>query len=205
MSDNPLMRRAGPWTYSDMSPDQRNRMYDMFRDSYQRETGQSWDRPKFDSRAQNWQFYGDDEGFIAVRPQRSGLKKLVGAAGSPRSVLKGANDLLSEGSPIWGAVSSPLAAAAKKRGFIVPHLHFGGPTLIRMLIRQIPPEVFGGVTPKVLPDGGLELNYPDVGKATKYIVFNKEYLKHLSGFPQVADMIRNNKSVQTFMRLVGGD
>ena len=192
-----------PFTYDELDPQQRQRLFGMFEDSYKRETGQAWSQPKFESRASNWQFYGDEDGFVAVRPQRSGMKKLVGVAGSPKSIIKGIEALKDEGGPIWGAVSSPLAAMAKKRGLIVPHLHFGGPTLIKALVSQVPASVFGGVKPTVQPDGGLELDYPDVGKATKYMVVNKEYLKHLTGLPQMADAVKSNPVVKTFLKLVG--
>ncbi len=195
--------KFAPFTYDSLDPNQRQKLFGMFEESYRKETGQAWSQPKFESRAQNWHFYGDEDGFVAVRPQRSGMKKLVGVAGSPKSIIKGVDQLQQEGGPIWGAVSSPLAAMAKKRGLIVPHLHFGGPTLIKHVINNVPASVFGGVQPKVQPDGGIELDYPDVGKATKYLVVNKEYLKQLTGMPQVAQAIKGNKVVQTFMKLVG--
>lgn len=200
MSDNLLIRK---FRYADLDTAGQNRLFDSFKDSYEKETGSAWDRRKFDSRAHDWDFHGDDDGFIAVRPQRSGMKKLVGVAGNPRSIIKGMDSLQAEGGPIWGAVSSPLAAMAKKRGMIVPHLHFGGPFMIKKIIEQIPDYVFGGVRPKVLPDGGLELDYPDVGKVTKYMVVNKDYLKELSGMPAVARAIKENPVAKTFMKLVG--
>lgn len=198
-----MANKLAPFTYDQLDPQQRQKLFGMFEKSYQQETGQAWSQPKFESRAQNWHFYGDEDGFVAVRPQRSGMKKLVGVAGSPKSIIRGIEDLKTEGGPIWGAVSSPLAAMAKKRGLIVPHLHFGGPTMIKMLLSQVPASVFGGVQPKIQPDGGIELDYPDVGKATKYLVVNKEYLKHLTGLPQVADKVKSSPVAKTFLKLVG--
>lgn len=203
MSDTQQPNPLSKFLYDDLDQQGQDKVFGAFDQSYRKETGTAWPRPKFEQRAAGWEFHGDPEGFIAVRPQRSGMKKLVGVAGSPRSVLKGMDSLQSEGGPIWGAVSPDLAAMAKKRGMIVPHLHFGGPTLIKKLIPMVPPEVFGGVKPKVLDDGGLEMDYPDVGKATKYMVVNKEYLKHLTGVPQVANAIKDNAAIKTFLKLVG--
>ncbi|CAB4211698.1 hypothetical protein UFOVP1414_3 [uncultured Caudovirales phage] len=199
-SGNPIVKKFG---YSDLDEQGQNKLFDQFSSSYKKETGSSWDRPKFESRAQNWEFHGDADGFIAVRPQKSGMKKMVGVAGDPRSILKGVDSLQAEGGPIWGAVSSPLASMAKKRGMIVPHLHFGGPTLIKKVVPSIPDSVFGGVKPEVQKDGGLVMDYPDVGKTTKYLVMNKEYLKEVLKHPDVSKSAVGNAAIKTFLKLVG--
>jgi hypothetical protein len=199
-SQNQIIKKFG---YSDLDEQGKNKLFDQFQASYKKETGSSWERPKFDNRAQNWEFHGDTDGFIAVRPQQSGMKKMVGVAGDPRSIIKGVDSLQAEGGPIWGAVSSPLAAMAKKRGMIVPHLHFGGPTLIKAIIPTVPDKVFGGVRPQVQKDGGLVMDYPDVGKTTKYLVMNKEYLNEMLKHPTASKTIAGNAAIKTFLKLVG--
>lgn len=197
---NPLIQKFG---YYDLDQQGQDRVFNQFQQSYQKETGASWDRPKFESRAPNWEFHGDTDGFIAVRPQRSGMKKLVGVAGNPRSIIKGLDSLQAEGGPMWGAVSSPLAAMAKKRGMIVPHLHFGGPTLIKKIMPMVPDSVFGGVKPKVEDDGGLTMDYKDIGAAKKYLVVNKEYLTELLRQPAAAAAVKGNAAIKMFLKLVG--
>jgi hypothetical protein len=179
------------------------KLYDVFKQSYTAETGKSWDQQKFESRASNWRFYGDENGYVAVRPQRSGMYKLVGVAGAPRSIVRGLDQLIAEDVPIWGAVSEPLALMARRKGFVAPHLHFGGPTLIKHVLSNVPDSVFGGIKPTINNDGSIELDYPDTGKATKYLIANKKYLKQLTGVPQVADKIKESSAVKAFMRLVG--
>lgn len=201
MSDNRLGQAAGGFTL-DEAPDP-DAMYQAFRKSYEGATGAAWDQNKFESRASQWRFYGDHQGYVAVRPQRSGMLKLVGVAGNPRSIMKGVEQLQAEDKPVWGAVSEPIALMARKRGFIAPHLHFGGPTLIKHVISNVPASVFGGVQPKVNDDGSITLDYHDVGTHTKFLIANKQYLKALTGVPQVAEKVKSSKAVQTFMKLVG--
>lgn len=200
MSDNPLLR-AGGFSLGD-APDQ-DAMYDSFKKSYEGSTGSAWDKTKFQGRAQNWRFYGDQDGYVAVRPQKSGMHKLVGVAGSPRSILRGLDQLAEDGVPVWGAVSHDIALMARKKGFIAPHLHFGGPTLVKHVMQNVPKSVFGGIEPKVNDDGSVELDYPDVGKTTKYLIANKKYFTALTGLPQVAEKVKSSRPIQVFMRLTG--
>lgn len=183
--------------------DDLDRLYAIFADSYKKETGVAWSKDKFLSRARGWVFYGDETGYVAVRPQRSGMKKLVAVAGDARGILKGLDELSAEGGPIWGAVSAPLAKMAKKRGMIVPHLVMGGPTVLKALVRTIPPEVFGGVTPTVEPDGGVALDYADTGRAVKYLIGNREYFAHALGLPQVKEALAKIPGVGMVLKLMG--
>lgn len=173
--------------------------YEVFRRSYEAETGVAWTEEKFISRARQWTFYGDENGYVAVRKQRSGLSKLVGIAGDPRSIIKGLSELQAEGGPIWGAVSAPLAQMASKRGMIVPHLYRGGALAIRGLIATVPASVFGGEKPQVTRDGGLEFHYADVGSTVKYLIGNKPYFRYAIG--QLKDM--NIPGLGMIQRLLG--
>jgi hypothetical protein len=177
--------------------------YALFAKSYQDATGAAWTEEKFLSRAAGWTFYGDAAGYVAARAQRSGMIKLVGAAGDPRSILRGIEELKATGRPFWGAVSAPLAAMAKKRGLIVPHLVFGGPTLIRALVAMIPDSVFGGHKPKMTKDGGLTFDYPDVGPATKYLIGNKTYFLHALQLPDVKERLKTIPGAGLILRSLG--
>lgn len=159
-----------------------DKAYDMFADSYQKATGKAWEKSKFLNRANGWVFYGDDAGYIAVRPQRSGLYKLVGIAGDDtnptakgRSLIKAFKDLMSENKPTWGMVSNDLKGMAERMGLKSP-----APFFTKQLIKYIPQEMFGGAELKgVLPDGGIQFEYSDIGSATKYFIANDAYFQWL--------------------------
>lgn len=189
------------FSINEMDPEQ---AYRIFSKSYEDQTGASWSKDKFLSRATGWTFYGEPEkGFVAVRRQNSGMKKLVGVAGDPKAILKGLGELQQEGGAIWGAVSSDLAKMARKRGMVVPHLFPGGAFFIKQLVKFIPPHVFGGIEPKVSNDGGMVFDYGDVGPATKYLIGNKEYFTQAIKMPQIADKIASVPGLKAFLKLIG--
>ena len=167
-------------------------IYNIFKQSYEKSTGASWDVNKFNSRARNWVFFGDETGFVAVRPQRSGLYKLVGVAGNPRGILKGMAELKSNNYPVWGMVSGDMVGMAKKQGFKTPPKY-----LIKVLLKFIPKSIFGGVDFDVNSDGSITLKYADVGDAKKYFIANDEYFKKLKSdiLPTMKDKMSNIPSV----------
>lgn len=189
-----------------LTPENQDILYGAFAGSYEKATGAAWSRDKFLVRARNWTFYGDETGYVAVRVQNSGMKKLVGLAGEPRGILKGLDELVAEGGPIWGAVSADIARMAKKRGMIVPHLMLGGPTLIRMIVKLIPASVFGGHEPEITDEGGLKIDYEDVGSATKFLIGNVDYFRAVMAMPEIAkmkDRIAAIPGISLFMRMIG--
>ena len=184
----------------DVDPDQ---LYNTFKKSYEDSTGTSWSRDKLFSRARDWKFFGDETGFVAIRQQRSGMKKLVAVAGNPRSILKGLDELAKEGGPIWGAVSEEMIPMAKRRGFIAPHQIPGGTFFIKMLMKAIPSYVFGGVEPVVGNDGSITLDYADVGSAKKYIIGNKEYFAFMTKIPDVSEYLQKVPGLDAFLKMIG--
>lgn len=162
-------------TYQEIDVD---KAYSQFSDSYQKATGKSWDKNKFINKSSGWIFYGDDNGYIAVRPQGSGLYKLVGVAGNPKSILKGFEDLMSENKPTWGMVSAEIKDIITRKGFI------SAPGFItKFLTDQVPPQVLGNAIIKNVDlKGEVILEYPDIGTATKYFVANKEYYRKLQEY-----------------------
>jgi hypothetical protein len=160
--------------------------FDVFDASYKKSTGQSWDFNKFASRAQDWTFFGDDNGYVAVREQRSGMIKLVGTAGSPKSVIAGFREMTSHysGKAIWGAVSLEIATMLER---LDPNFNamrvpggMAGKLLFKALKTMIPANVFGGAQIKdVNADGTITFEYSDVGQANKVMVGNKEYFDFL--------------------------
>lgn len=156
------------------SDDSLRNIYEIFKDSYIKSTGTSWDYEKFIDRSFNWDFWGDDKGFVTTRVQKNGAIKLVGVAGSHISAYKGLKELLSSNpnTPIWGMVSDDIATQLSKIGFIRPPAF-----LIKMIIPKIPASVWGGVPASVQNDGGIKFSYEDVGEALKYFVATKSYYK----------------------------
>ena len=181
-----------------------DRLYDVFKQSYDEATGASWSKEKFMQRARNWTFYGDETGFVAFREQASGMRKLVGVAGDTAGVVKGLKRLMDEGKPVWGAVSARLAAASKRFGLIAPHQYMGGPLVIKLIMASIPSSVFGGVKPVVNKDGGVTLDYDDTGSAVKYFVANKAYFAGLKDQPMFAKYT-GSKVVKGFLNRVLGN
>lgn len=155
-------------------------IYEIFRESYIAETGTAWSYEKFRSRASNWEFYPTNnpqlDGFISVRRQRSGLVKLVGAAGNPKTVVKGFIELSKENNPAWGLMDRKLVNhIAKLPGWVTPSAK-----VINIVSKIIPPSVFGDAEFIINEDGGFEFIYSDIGKTKpKYLIANKKYYMSL--------------------------
>jgi hypothetical protein len=160
--------------FNSLPDDKKESIYNLFKKSYEGSVGTSWSKDKFYSRAYDWLFFGDENGFVSVRTQKSGLYKLVGVAGSLKSILNGFNELQSKNVPIWGMVSKDIQQMAHKKGFITPP-----PFLLKILYKVIPNSVFGNTEFDVNSDGSLTLKYSDVGDAVKYFIGNDEYFKNL--------------------------
>jgi hypothetical protein len=159
----------------ELSPDSINldKAYEMFATNYIKATGVAWSKNKFLSRAQNWKFYGEEgKGYVAVRPQRSGLIKLVGVGGSPLAIAKGMKELLALKKPVWGMVSAELVKAVNKLGLKTPPAW-----VIRQMLKSIPSNVISSAPYTINSDGSITLEYEDVGRARKFFVANNEYYK----------------------------
>jgi hypothetical protein len=167
--------------FHEKSRDDKDKLYEKFKESYDKATGSSWDKGKFENRASGWIFYGDEDGYISVRQQNWGALKLTGQAGNIRSMLKGLETLLAEDKPTWGMVSADIANMATRKGFIqMP------PFLLKALIKFIPSNVFGNAEIKSInSDGSITFNYSDVGEATKVFIGNKKYYLSLLGFNNI--------------------
>lgn len=151
----------------------KEKTYNMFTTNYMKTTGQAWDRDTFMYKSQDYLFFGDDEGYLMVRPQQGNIYKLVGSAGNFRSVVKGIKELLALNKPVWGMVSKELVAPAQRYGFINPPSWF-----IKLLFTQIPIKKFAGSATdvKLNSDGSITVKYPGFSKdAIKYFIANKEY------------------------------
>lgn len=159
--------------FNDFTPEEKRQIFNVFTQSYVKATGVSWDERKFYSRASEWLFFGDPNGFITLRPQRSGYYKLTGVAGSPKSIMRAMQELTATHYPIWGMLTQDLANMLTKRfGFRMPN------RLESFVISKlISNNVFGNVEFKRNSDNSITFNYADVGEATKVFVGNREYYR----------------------------
>jgi len=156
-----------------------DKTYDIFKTSYEKQTGKAWDKGKFLDRIHGWTLYGDPEGFVATRQQASGPIKLVGAAGSMVGVKKGFQEVMALGKPIWGAMDLRLATISCRMGMKMPPAW-----IMKKVMNAIKDRLAtaNGVSPDsvtINDDGSMTIDYPDVGKATKFIVGNKKYFEWL--------------------------
>lgn len=170
--------------------------YEIFKSSYEKATGEAFDKQTFLNRASNWKFYGDENGFITVRDQRSGRVKLTGMAGDLRSILEGLKDLMkdTDEKPVWGLVTKDIASMAKKKGLMSPP-----GWVIKHVVKLLPSSVLGGANiQEITDDGGLVVQHPKLkGTAVKYLVGNKAYYKSLLSLPDIPMIVKTFLKVFT--------
>jgi hypothetical protein len=94
-------------------------------------------------------------------------------------VKKGFQELLASPGPVWGAMDLRLATIASRMGMKMP------PAWIMKKVLTAIKDRFAqasGVSPESLVvnnDGSVTIDYPDIGKATKFLVGNKAYFQWL--------------------------
>jgi hypothetical protein len=149
------------------------RAYELFKAEYEKSTGKSWTYEKFLQRAGNWEFYGDMDGFVAIRKQNSGFVKFVGMAGSMKSKYKGFKEVVALGLPLWAMVTKEIADMCKKTGMRSPN-RLEMFAIKKALLNN--PAIMGDAKVlNYLKDGGVEIEYPDIGKTIKYFVATPAY------------------------------
>lgn len=158
-----------------------------YKPSYDLSTGKSWSETKFVNYAKNWVFYGDETAYVAVRPQKTGGYKLVSIAADPKDTDKNnklklaLSMLLSENKPLWGLVNKPIAALAKRAGFIVltPELVTSLFESYKGAIPIIPPNVVSGSTFVVNKDATISVDDSELGiLEPKLVIANKLWFIH---------------------------
>ncbi len=156
------------------------RRYELFKQSYEKATQTSWTFDKFKERSKYWDFFGDHNGFVSIRLQRSGLYKFTSVAGDLNSISKGLEDIHKKDIPVWGAVSPKISnIMAKKFGYSIPNTF-----LLKMLYKVFKKSV-GDIDTELNSDGTITIHYGDVGTVTKVIILNK------GAFSIVKTMIKN--------------
>jgi hypothetical protein len=161
------------YSYEEMDMD---KAYELFNNEYLKSTGKSWSKEKFLSRARNWEFWGDDDGFIATRRQNSGFIKFVGSAGKDKSKYKGFKEMAEQNLPVWGMVDEKIATLLKKLGYRGPNVM--EKVALKLLIKSGKMDsVLGGATINSIKGDKISLTYHDVGTVEKYFVASPEYWK----------------------------
>lgn len=177
--------RESTYRLSDKTDDEKDCVYQIFKDTYEKSVGHSYDRSWFDSHAYGWTFYGDEPdendvtkpvGGIAVRKQRSGLHCLAGSFGPFKSVMHGFIDMKNDigNDPIWGVVN-PDIKNMLIRGSKGDYVDVPGPIIkalepvIRHLKRGVKHVGLNGVITFSLPWGDID----------KVYICNKAYINWL--------------------------
>jgi len=172
--------------YGNLSPEEQDRLFDEFKDTYEKATGAAFSRSAFDWRADNWTFMGDAPndnnpnapvGGIAVRKQMSNdMYKLVASFGPFRSVMKGFMELCSKhgNSSIWGIVTPEI-----KKMLVRGNKEFVG--LPGPVVKAMEPAIkkfSNGEVKSVGLNGEMKVDTP-AGIMTKVFVCNKNYIRWL--------------------------
>jgi len=176
--------------YSDLSDDEKEKVYDIFKTSYENSTGTSWDSNKFSSRANGWTFFGDkSSGFVVLRKQNSGMNKLTGVAGDLKAISMGISDINALNEPVWGMADKRISSIlTKKFNYYTPPAF-----ILKLMMKKIPSSVFGDAQYEVNNDGSVTFKYSDVGDATKYFFANKQYYKQI--YPTILDSLSGMSSM----------
>jgi hypothetical protein len=176
--------------YNDLNDEEKENVYNIFKSSYEKSVGTSWDQMKFQSRAKNWKFYGDrNSGFVVLRKQNSGMNKLTGVAGDLKSISLGINDINNINEPVWGMADKKIVHMLTKRyGFYTPPAF-----VLKLMMKHIPSSVFGDAEHVVNDDGSVTFKYSDVGDATKYFFANKQYYAQI--YPMITKNLTNVPSL----------
>jgi hypothetical protein len=135
----------------------------------------------FEKRYPLWTFFGNAQGYVAVRKQNSGAVRINLIAGDKNIVLRAFIELLTKGWPLWSTVDSEVAKLLQnpKVGFIKL-----SPRLVTMLYGEntysesplIPHMVMGDDKIDDNGDGSLTIQDRELGALTKYILVNKEWM-----------------------------
>lgn len=174
------------FAYAQLSDEEQDRLYDVFRDTYTRVVGAAFSRPDFDWRAAGWTFYGeppDDSnpqarvGGISVRRQQSNnMYRLTSSFGHPMAVLKGFAEFTARHGrdPSWGAVTPDIARMIAKRDKswrTIP-----GPVLKAM--ESGLNRIMNGEVRSVGINGVMKVDTP-AGAMDKLFIANKAYIEWL--------------------------
>jgi hypothetical protein len=174
------------YRYNDLSDIEQQRLFDIFKDSYEKATGASFDQDDFGWRAANWTFFGnapDDKnldgpvgGIAARRQQNNAMWKLVASFGDFRSVLRGFDEFKSKhgGDPVWGIVTPEIQKMVVKHDKEFISL----PGVIVKAMEGAIKKFSNGEVKSVGLDGSMQVDTP-AGVMKKCMIVNRSYLQWL--------------------------
>ena len=160
-------------------------LYELFKASYVKATGASFDQEDFNWRAANWIFLGippknsdvSQAGGIAIRKQLSNqMYKLCASFGNFRAIFKGFEELKQRYGhfPIWGFVTDEIKRMIIKRDKDFCSL----PGVVVKAMEGIIKKISNGEVKSVGLDGSLMVETP-AGLMKKFFTVNKVYLAWL--------------------------
>lgn len=160
-----------------LSAEDADKLFQGFYDAYMTSVGASWDRDTFNWKAAGWTFFGEVEGGVALRHQKSGLWKLNASYGMPIKVMRGLQEMMSKigNEPIWGAMTDSLCKMlerATKGEFKRPNQ-----LLVRILFPYLK-KAMGADAGNVTNKGSIIVDTP-AGKMEKFFIANKAYYQEL--------------------------
>lgn len=171
--------------WHEMSPEEQEKAFQTFTQSYIDATGEALDRRAFEKRARNWEFYGNPNAFITVRQHHADpIVKLTGIASAPtgnqigqiRQLRRNLQDLAETDRPIWGAVSENIRDMAVKSGhFVTP-----SPLEAQYLMMAIPQRVLGAQPKEMTPRGGILMKHPALEhEMEKFLIATPSYYEYM--------------------------
>lgn len=166
---------TGKIKLDNLSEQQKEELYEVFKESYIKSTGQAWSKDLFFSRAYDWTLYGivggPATGVVAIREQFGGLNKLVAIAGNVRGILAGIKAVKEDKSnaPIWGAVSPEMIPMVERFGFKAADR-----AQLDQIIGKLPGYLRRQIG-EVDSDGSFKMNIAEVGETTKKFIYNDSY------------------------------
>lgn len=171
--------------WDEMSPEEKDEAYQTFSQSYENATGEAWDRNTFESRAKDWEIYGNPSAFITARAQRADpIVKLTGIASAPggnqiaqmRQLRRNLQDLVETDRPVWGAVSEDIRDMAVKSG----HFLSPSPLEARFISMAIPKKALGTNSDEITPRGGLMMKHPALQhEMEKFLIATPSYYEYM--------------------------
>jgi hypothetical protein len=170
--------KATKFSFSDLSDEEQEQLYELFKVSYEKATGAAFSQSQFYSRAQGWIFFGNADpigGGIAVRKQNQmNAFKLNASYGNPLAVLAGWKEMrkLYPTMAVWGGVTDEIAKMILSRD---KDFKVAPPALLRILLpslKHVSPDIVG------IGKKGLKVQTP-AGVMDKCIIANTAYYQHI--------------------------
>jgi len=141
-----------------------DKAYDVFRNEYIKSTGYSWPKETFISKAKHWTFYGNDTGWIAAKKNNNDYMKLVAMAGNMMRKTKTLRALVQTNVPLYGVCTANVVPFLSGAGMMPPPNKYALDAALQL-------NILGDATfIDYSDDGGIILNFPGIGKLTKYVM-----------------------------------